>query len=339
MTVVGFVGLGLLGARRMQIIRELGCDVSFAVDPDPRRRNLLADDLPHHCRLASHLEEVGEVAERSSGIFVAVPHDQALRSCTWALERGANILCEKPLGLSSVEAAKIRDTAASSGRVLASGFNYRYLPAVTELRKLLQGNEFGDLFRIRMMIGHGGRPNMDEEWKLSLRRAGGGALMDPGIHLIDLVRHLFGEAQAKTAKFRRFFWNTDVEDDCAVTLAVGEVEISLEVTLASWKNQFSIEVYGSDGTAFLSGRGGNYGPQRLEYVNRWFWRGDDRRRMDNFGDDDSSFFAETSAFIKRISGGSSDGVLSDATDGVAALSLVDDLYRCSSLPPNDHSVR
>jgi predicted dehydrogenase len=334
MTVVGFVGLGLIGSRRLAIARDLGCEVAFAVDPDSAKRDTLRATIPSDCTYVSTIGDIAETDLKAiDAVFVAVPHDQALAACSWAFEHGAHVLCEKPMGVSLAQAVEIEKRAASANRIFCAGFNYRYLPTISGLSELLRGGQLGDIYRVRMMIGHGGRPGMEKEWKLVKARSGGGALIDPGIHLVDLARSLFGEPLVQAASLHRKFWDSDVEDNCVIALTCQDTEVSIDVTLTSWKNIFAIEVYGEQGTALLSGRGGNYGPQRLEYVNRWFWQEDDRRTFQDYGESDPSFALETTSFIEAVRSGWHDDRLSDAADGVAALRIVEDLYRTAgSLP-------
>jgi predicted dehydrogenase len=124
----------------------------------------------------------------------------------------------------------------------------------------------------------------------------------------------------------RWFWETDVEDNCNVALKCGVTDVSVDVSLTSWKNQFGIEVYGTDGLVLISGRGGNYGSQKIEYVNRWFWRGEDKRQQHDYGTNDPSFENETKAFFAKIEGGRAEDCLSTEDDGVAVLKLVEELY-------------
>jgi predicted dehydrogenase len=325
MITVGFVGMGLIGARRAKIAKTLGYRIAFMVDPDPKRLNAL--EAQGSC-LATSLQELASRGfEQPDAVLVAVPHDVALETCVWALERGASVLCEKPMGISLEQAQKIAVSVKAAGKQFCAGFNYRYLPGVVALRKLVREGELGELFRVRMIMGHGGRPGMETEWKLERARAGGGALIDPGIHLIDLAQHIFGANGVESVALRRRFWKSDVEDECALTLrAPGGADVSIDVSLTSWRNQFVIEAYGSDGMAVLSGRGGNYGRQRLEYVNRWFWQGLDKRRVEDLGADDPSFEMETHAFLELVESGESDGNLSDADAGCSAIKVVQQAY-------------
>jgi predicted dehydrogenase len=322
MTSIGFVGLGLIGARRFKIVRELGHKIAFAIDPNPAAHAALATQ---GCTFARSIAEAGAAA-RADIIFVAVPHDLARDTCLWALDQGAHVLCEKPMGLTLAQAREIEIAVHKNGVRFGAGFNYRYLPAVRMLHRMQADQRFGEMFSARFHVGHGGRPGMETEWKVQKARAGGGALIDPGIHLVDLARFLFGDLTAEHAQLRRRFWQTDVEDNCNLALRAGSADIGIEVSLTSWKNRFGIEVQGSDGMALASGRGGNYGAQSLEYVNRWFWQGKDECFVENFGAQDDSFADETKAFLRYCLEGVHDGVLSTEKDGVAALALVDSLY-------------
>lgn len=324
---VGVIGLGLIGSRRFAAAQRGAHPVVFAVDPDPARWR--PDSAPS-CQFASRLADVHGV--RAQAAFVALPHHLAREAVRWALEHDLHVLCEKPLGLDHSQAAELCQLAAQKHRQLAIGFNYRFLAGVTQLQSLLQAGQFGPIQRARMLLAHGGRPGMEKEWKLSRAAAGGGALLDPGIHLIDLVRFLLGEPEVKSVRLRRDFWPIDVEDNARAELVCGPVDIDLEISLTHWQNQFQIEIYGTEGMAIVSGRGGNYGPQRLQFVNRWFWQpGRDQRRQFDFGPDEPSFELETQAFLDWAAGHPRPSALATGADALAAAELLDTLY--SLAPP------
>lgn len=327
MISVGFIGLGLIGERRFRIVRDSGYPIVFAVDPDPKRHHALQTG---DCRFAASLDQLDEKTVGSAkALFIAVPHHLAAGYSRWGIERKMHVLCEKPMGIASTEAEGLRALAAQAGVHFCAGFNYRFLPGVTALREIVQSGKLGVIHRIRMAMGHGGRPGMETEWKLQKAKAGGGALIDPGIHLVDLIRNLFGEPVVVSSRLRRMFWQTDVEDDCFVVFRVGDADVVIEVSLTNWKNRFSIEVYGSDAQVILSGRGGNYGSQKIEFVNRWFWK-DDQRFEKDYGAADPSFDAETKAFLESAESSLSHPLLSNADDGCAALKIVEDIYSKSS---------
>jgi predicted dehydrogenase len=324
MMTVGFIGMGLIGSRRAKIVQQAGHTIAFVVEPDASRRTAIQTQ---NCLHAASLEDlVVQGGGKADAIFVAVPHDMALKSCRWAFDQGAHVLCEKPMGLNLAQAEAIAAAAGKAQRFFGAGFNYRYLAGVSALRELIGARKLGEIYRVRLAMGHGGRPGMEKEWKLQRARAGGGALIDPGIHLVDLALHLIGPQMLKNSSLKRHFWESDVEDTCLLGLESGNTDVTIEVSLTSWRNQFGIEVYGRDGLAILTGRGGNYGTQKIEYVNRWFWGESDGRFVSDLGSDDHSFELETRAFLAHAAGAGHDGVLSTDTDGIAALRIVDQAY-------------
>jgi 1,5-anhydro-D-fructose reductase (1,5-anhydro-D-mannitol-forming) len=331
MTSAAYIGMGLIGSRRRAIAEELGLETSFVVEPSVEIRSRIAGaTFPVFASLEEPDALDAELC-RTDVTFIAVPHDQATEACLWAFSRGSHVLCEKPMGLTSRQATAIAAAAVDAKRVFSAGFNYRYLAGVTRLRELLQDGHVGDPIAVRMFMGHGGRPHMEEEWKLALKHSGGGVLIDPGIHLVDLASHLFGPAEVIAARLARSFWNADVEDVCSLALRCGGIGVNIDVNLVSWKNLFSIEVFGSEGTVLLSGRGGNYGAQSVEYVNRWFWNGSDRREQWSLGDVDCSFHLEVEAFLQLIGDQQGDVVLSGAGDGIRALQIVEDAYELARI--------
>ena len=327
MTKLGFIGLGLIGTRRAKIAKDHGCEIVFAVDPNLARHDVIESIS---CVKVASLEELEmRGTDRADAVLIAVPHDLSREYCQWAFARGAHVLCEKPMGVSIADAEIIANAASAARKVFCAGFNYRYLSGIVALREIVRAGKLGKLLRVRLAMGHGGRPGMEAEWKLKLAHAGGGALIDPGIHLVDLCLHLFGSVKIEHVDLHRRFWKSDVEDECVLTLygIDARARITIEVNLTSWQNQFTIEAYGDKGQAVLTGRGGNYGPQRLEYTNRWFWQPDnDHCFTANLGTEDLSFERETLAFLDLIAKGIDDGILSRANDGCAAISMISEAY-------------
>ena len=116
---LGFIGLGLIGMRRAKIAQALGYSIAFAVNPDSRRRDALdAKDCVKAASLAD-LEAAGATA--ADVVMIAVPHDLALGMCRWSFDRGAHVLCEKPMGLSCAEARMIAASAQAAERHFCAG--------------------------------------------------------------------------------------------------------------------------------------------------------------------------------------------------------------------------
>src|SRR5260370_42466957 len=96
---------------------------------------------------------------------------------------------EKALGRSLEEARGIAG-AGSRPEQLYVGFNYRFYEGIAAVIEDVRQGTFGPLISVNITLGHGCNPDITQGWKLDPVRAGGGALLDPGVHLLDLCRLL-----------------------------------------------------------------------------------------------------------------------------------------------------
>jgi predicted dehydrogenase len=328
------IGAGLLGSRRAaDFISIEGARLDYVCDPDATRGRALAEWLERSQRAPCRwLERPTDLlaGERLDVALVAVPHDQAVAVARALLEAGLDTLVEKPMGLNLAESRLLADLAERGPARLAVGFNYRHYPAIVRAKRLLEAGAIGRPLLLRMLLGHGGRPGYEEEWKLSRRRCGGGVLMDPGIHLVDLARFFLGEVAAVQSRCARLFWPVDVEDSAlAVLSGPRSAEAHLQTSIVEWQNLFSLHLFGDEGYVKIDGRMGNYGTQRLVHGRRWAWLAGGSQaagdRTELFGDEDVSYRAELHQVIEAFRSG---GPLpADHRDGLAAMRLVDELYR------------
>jgi predicted dehydrogenase len=109
-----------------------------------------------------------------------------------ALNRGVNVMCEKPLAPTWEEAEEMAEAAADSDAVAGNAFNYRFCPAIQYARELIRDGELGEIHQVR---GHYLQdwlvdPEAPWSWRNSEEVAGSGALGDLGAHTFDLARFL-----------------------------------------------------------------------------------------------------------------------------------------------------
>lgn len=312
----GFIGYGLIGKKRHEACKLNKIDTSFVVDP-LLETNLSkgffnsVDDIPK------------KIINETSHTFISLPHNLVYPTFLKIMANAKNILIEKPLGISFEEAKKIHNLARENNINLAGGFNYRYLKNIKKLKELLDEGFFGSILSVEMHLSHGGRPAMEKEWKLSKKDAGGGVVIDPGVHLIDLCFYLFNKDLSLEYKsLSTKFWETDVEDRCLLLLSGGGTDFCLSVNLFDWKNLFEIKIYGNEGTAKLRGRGGNYGDLEIEYCKKWFWQSGDSVEVLNFSSNDDSFENETYDFLYNFNNKD----LSKSDDSLRVMKIVSDIY-------------
>jgi 1,5-anhydro-D-fructose reductase (1,5-anhydro-D-mannitol-forming) len=323
------IGHGLIGRQRAQVLAELpGARLAGTVDPsspDPSAQT----GAPHYTDLA------GVSPDHYDAAIVAAPHDRATELAATVLAAGRPVLIEKPLAVAASQARRLEELAAVLSMPSFVGYNYRFLPAIQALLQLALAGQLGTLRSIDLLIGHGGHPGADEGWKLDPVRAGGGVLLDPGVHLLDLLLAVAPDAECVDVQATRGFWRTGIEEDVVATFRREQLLATLRVSHIRWVNTFRVEVFGEDGYAIAEGRGGNYGPMRLRIGRRWAWSepGSTSQReaeeTHDFGEDNLSFRDELDAVVRAWrSVGDPEGPVHPATmvEGRAVTELCERLY-------------
>jgi 1,5-anhydro-D-fructose reductase (1,5-anhydro-D-mannitol-forming) len=263
---VAVVGLGLIGRQRAEALERIeGATLAATVDPAVDGSTATACS-PHYATLAELAPDAYDAA------VVAVPHDRAVSLAASVLAARRPVLVEKPLGVCGADARALEALAAGLSRPSFVGYNYRYLPAVGELLRRAGAGELGELRNVDLLVGHGGHPGSAVGWKLDPARAGGGVLLDPGVHLLDLLLALAPPVACVSIEATRGFWPTGIEEDVVATLRAGRLLATVRVSHIRWVNTFRVEAFGEDGYAIAEGRGGNYGPMTLRAGRRWAWR-------------------------------------------------------------------
>ncbi len=324
------IGYGLIGRQRAQALAELdGACVAATVDP-------VADD-PSQTTGAPHPADLGEVAtEDYDAAIIAVPHDRAGELVAAVLRADRPVLIEKPLGMSGEEASALAQLAAGLPLPSFVGYNYRFLPAVSMLLEAARSGALGRLRNVDLLLGHGGHPRSAEGWKLDPARAGGGVILDPGVHLLDLLLALEPEIHCTDVQGTRGFWPTGIEEDVVATFRREQLLATVRVSHIRWVNTFRLEVVGEDGYAIAEGRGGNYGSMELRLGRRWAWNepgaGSQREseELHEFGSDNVSLRDELDAVLSAWRTGRQDaGPVHPATmaEGRAVTECAEELYR------------
>jgi predicted dehydrogenase len=260
------VGMGLIGRQRAEALVELSgsMPVRLVATVDPEAEGL--EGAQHRAALDALEEDAYDAA------VIAVPHDMAAPLASAVLAQGKPVLLEKPLGVDAQAAREITAKAEAVELPSFVGYNYRFLPTMVVAFDAIAQGSLGRLRNIDLLIGHGGHPDSAIGWKLRPERAGGGVLLDPGVHLLDLLLCLAPEARCQYTDATRGFWGTGIEEDLVAAFSADQLVATVRVSHIRWVNTFRIEIGGEDGYAIVEGRGGTYGPQTVRLGRRWAWR-------------------------------------------------------------------
>ncbi len=311
------IGHGLIGSQRARVLGKLSniLPVTSAGIVDPNANDLPLDTL---C-----FEEISDVPiEDYDAAIIAVPHHLATEIAIKVLSQGKPVLVEKPLGINLSEAEAVCTAAERNTIPSFVGYNYRFLPTVEKAIASLTEGRLGALRSVNMLIGHGGHPRSADGWKLDPKLAGGGVLLDPGVHLLDLLLCVCPDIRCTHVAATSGFWGTGVEEDLIATFETSQILASMRVSHIRWINTFLIEIGGEDGYAIIEGRGGNYGPQTVRIGRRWGWNETEGQtqketeEVQDFGPDNQSLDVELEHIVRRWLGEPSvDGNQHPATMG------------------------
>lgn len=318
------VGCGLIGERRARAAAAHPHSQLCAVmDRDPAAARRVAAE---RCMVASDWREAVSDADVDV-VVVATSNDALAEIAIAALSAGKHVLMEKPMGRNLVEARAIAAAAMASGRILRVGFNHRHHPAIRRAAELVRTGALGRLITLRARYGHGGRPGLEREWRSDAQQAGGGELIDQGVHLADLFHWLAGMPTDVFAVTQTAVWPIQpLEDNAYAVLRFASGAVAqLHVSMTQWRNLFSLEVHGEAGAVIVDGLGGSYGAERLTRVFRAFEGGRPVVEEEHFDTDDVSWAEEWDAFMTAVETGSPGDA--GPEDGVAAMSIIDALYR------------
>jgi predicted dehydrogenase len=191
---VGIVGGGWPGQRHAEGFLASGAwEIAAVADLDPdRRRELARGTGVKQLATADELFALDEL----DAVVIALPTFLHHPMVMAALAAGRHVLCEKPPALNAGETAAMADAALRRGLTLCFGLQRRALPSAAAAQAAIGQGQLGDIYHARAVFTRSwGAPKGAGNWFRDPARAGGGALLDIGIHVLDLAWFLMGRPQ------------------------------------------------------------------------------------------------------------------------------------------------
>ncbi len=198
---IGVIGMGWMGqvhARSYSLARQ-----RFPEGGAAARLVICADNVER--RAATARQELGfahattdwrEAAAHPDVdiLSIATPNDLHVEIVAAAARAGKHIFCEKPVGRTPAETARIESLARRAGVLSFVGFNYRWAPLVLHCRRLIRDGALGELthYRGRFFSMYGADPLGLLSWRFDREVAGYGALGDIMAHVTDMALYLNG---------------------------------------------------------------------------------------------------------------------------------------------------
>lgn len=324
---VGIAGYGVVGKRRRACVDRHSkmrvvavCDRLFdgpGAFPDGVRY------YPHYQRL---LDEDLDV------LIVCLTNDVLPDVVIAGLERGLHVFCEKPPGRDVEDILRvIRCEKEHPELKLMYGFNHRHHESVQDALRLIRSGELGPIINMRGVYGKSKLVTFNQpDWRTKRHIAGGGVLLDQGIHMVDLMRLFAGEFTEIQSFISNSHFGYDVEDNAyALMRTEGGVVAMLNSSATQWRHRFHLDINLDGGSIILGGilsSSKSYGAETLTVVRADHDNdgGDPREEMIRYNrdpswDEEINCFAESILSNKPVGSGSS-------LDALNTMKLVYQIY-------------
>jgi UDP-N-acetylglucosamine 3-dehydrogenase len=184
-------------------------------------------------------------------VSVCTPNVYHAKQAIASFEAGCHVLCEKPMALSLDDADAIIAAGKAARRKLMIGFTHRTLRGNQKIKTMLADRAIGKPFMMRMRLAHGGPiPGWaKDDWFYNKRKAGGGALLDMGIHAIDLCNWFMGPVKSVSATTATIIKKIPVDDNAVLNLEFKSGALGyIEVGWTSKPGFTGTEIYGTKGS-------------------------------------------------------------------------------------------
>ncbi len=215
---IAVVGTGAIAQMaHLPVLRKMrGVNVVALCDIDRAKARALADrfEIPDAYVDLEDLFGAGDL----DAVIISTPSHLHQPYVLEAIAAGVDVLCERPLALTTRGVQVILEAAASSGRKVVVANNHRFRSDVQALDRFLRGGELGTLTGFRAGAYH--QYGTVAGWRLSRAESGGGALFDLGLSLVDLALWLadYPPPQRVWAHVTRPRGANSVEDAALLTL-------------------------------------------------------------------------------------------------------------------------
>lgn len=260
MRKINFAIIGFGGIAKTHALGAFDANLRYAL---PYQLNLthIVTRRPTNIPLpgVQNVTEIEDVLKDPAVDFIDIctPNDTHLEIAAKAVSYGKPIYCEKPLAANYQDALKMTKLVQEKGILNAVALMYRFIPAVLLLKRELEKKTIGDIIDFKIRTYH--KSYLSEKkkgtWR-TLANAGKGALLDLGVHLIDLVQFTLGDIQKAVHNERIYFKDRSQVDEITDSVLflengiIGHLEVSR--VFAERDQTESFEIYGTKGSVKIN---------------------------------------------------------------------------------------
>ena len=336
---VGIAGYGIVGKRRKKCVDlQPELRITAICDKTFESTGSFSNGITFYQTYYELLNENLDV------LIVCMTNDIAAEVTIAGLKKGLHVFCEKPPGRNVKDIISVIFQEKQNPKLkLMYGFNHRYHESVKDALSIMKSGELGSPINMRGVYGKSKLITFDQpDWRTNREIAGGGVLLDQGIHMVDLMR-LFGGEYVQVHSFvSNSRWGYNVEDNVYALMRTSEgIVAMLNSSATQWRHRFHLDINFERGSLILGGiltGTKSYGAETLTYV---------RADPDNDGGDpmeqmtrynkDSSWEEEIYTFLQYILTGET--VEKGSSDeALKTMQLIFKIYHSDELWRNTYSI-
>lgn len=248
---VGIAGFGVVGKRRKECVdRHPHLRVVAVCDRSFDGEGTLEDGIHYFQDYSSLLNEELDV------LMVCLTNEIAAEVTIAGLESGLHVFCEKPPGRNVEDIVRVIEHEKKHPHLkLMYGFNHRYHESIQDALKILHTGELGRVINIRGMYGKAKLITFNQpDWRTKREIAGGGVLLDQGIHMVDLMRLFGGDFTEVHSFISNSHWGYDVEDNAYALMRTTDGIVGmLNSSATQWRHRFHLDINLERGSLILGG--------------------------------------------------------------------------------------
>ena len=191
---LGIIGAGTMAKEHVQAAAECDVDVKYVADVDFAKAQALASTCG-----AQPIDNAERIFsdESVAGVVIAVPNAFHRPLAVASLRAGKDVLLEKPMALNVAECEEINAAAAAAERFVQVGLFNRYSSVAHSAKQFVDAGRLGEIYHAKALLyRRRGVPGLGG-WFTNKSLSGGGAIIDLGVHVIDLALYLLGFPKAK----------------------------------------------------------------------------------------------------------------------------------------------
>lgn len=248
---VGIAGYGIVGKRRRLFAeRNSALKIVAVCDQTFKENGIFPDGVHYYCNYRDLISLDLDI------LIVCLTNDMNPEVTIAGLQRGMHVFCEKPPGRNLTDIQLVSETEKKYPHLrLMYGFNHRFHDSVQDALAIVQSGQLGKIVNLRGVYGKSKVITFNQtDWRTKRSIAGGGVLLDQGIHMVDLMRLFAGEFLHVQSFVTNSYWGYDVEDNAYALMQTANGVIGmLHSSATQWRHRFNLEINLEYGSVILGG--------------------------------------------------------------------------------------